>query len=144
MTVKAILTTHSIKGQHTEPQPNTPMSEIKVIKNTNTPVDWSFLPTTLILDIIKQSTELKRVPYNSVMDELLGLNALEMIEEGCACNEAFGEIIEQDTTVDGVYCLNGDYFIDTEADFGKVWSKEQLDAGRTWLSRLGKPEECSV
>jgi hypothetical protein len=115
---------------------------------------FSLLPTNLIMDIIKIADgglNLHKKSYKGVMGELLGLNALEYIEDGCPHNEAFMEVLKgQDTCIEGVNKVCECYYIHDIQDVidggpddqplteDEVWNYQKvLDKGKLWIDRLG-------
>jgi hypothetical protein len=51
-----------------------------ITDNTKPAVDWSLIPRPLIFDIIRKSTELKRKPFDSVMEELKSVKLPEFVD----------------------------------------------------------------
>jgi hypothetical protein len=96
---------------------------------------FSQLPNNLIMDIIKIADgglNRHKKGYQGVMEEFLGLKALEYIEDGCPRNEAFIDVLKgQDTCIKGAYVVNGDYFKDEDA------SPLEQEMATLWTDRLG-------
>jgi hypothetical protein len=70
--------------------------------NTQSTPDWSLLPRPLIFDIIKMSTELKRKPFDSVMEELKNVELPEWMSRSTNPHSSIVECVNDE---DSVYSL---------------------------------------